>query len=176
MNWLTNFIGGVKPRQITGDGMEVRGYFANEEAVKQLNYYGLFDVARTLGYLNIKGSKVYVSGDILSGLDENGKTIGYGLSQIKKIEICQMLKYKKKFENIKKWFFIFLPDAGATFFLSFEDLKTFLKFGLKKDFEKVEKKKDVNEFIAAISENKKSCIFETGEVSEFFKILAECKK
>lgn len=156
--------------------MEVRGYFENNEAVKQLNYYGLFDVARTLGYLNIKGSKVYVRGDILSGLDEDEKTIGLGLSQIKKIEIYEMLKYKKKFENIKKWFFIFSPDAGATFFFSFEDLKTFLKFGLKKDFEKVEKKKDVNEFIAAIRKNKCSCIFETGDVGEFFKIMAECKK
>lgn len=66
----------------------MRNFYENKVAQKQLNDLGLFEKARK--YMNIKGSKVYFDSRILSDVDLDGKTTGFGTAKIKDIVIAEL--------------------------------------------------------------------------------------
>lgn len=66
----------------------MRAFYENEIAKKQLNDLGLFDKARQ--YMKIKGAKVFISSDILSGCDEKGNPAGLGFCTVKTTVIAEL--------------------------------------------------------------------------------------
>lgn len=68
--------------------MNLRAFYENETAKKQLNELGLFDKARK--FMRIKGEKVFFDSRILSNVDLEGKKAGFGTAKIKEIVILEL--------------------------------------------------------------------------------------